>query len=624
MLYSFDIFDTLLVRACGAPEIVFDILADRILSQEGDGKKRAFAAERIRAGWSARDKTPNNSDPKLSEIYNIADFSPFTNIDNETIMHMEMEVESNVLTGVDEMRKIVEECRTKGNVCFTSDMYLPTDFLVSILKREGFFRDSDKIYISCDAGESKLSGNLFKEVLAEHGNERFVHFGDNRLSDGKMMRKATGGKYVRVKHKFTPYQKKIAELPDFNQSQRPLLLASISKTLYLSQGARNDAVKFACDIIAPTLVPVVYEIMARASKAGCRKLFFFARDGKIMHDIAKELSPLFPEIDIEYLYISRTSIYVPSLKSIDIDSLNSLYLPMKYGGYTASQFITKYMPGLGTAAHSDYRTMEEVWDDTNLLEAIRRYHREQQLLVNEYFEDCGFATDADIIGGVDLNGTGKTFECLDTILSIFNHKRIHAFLYNLSYTTEMAKRGDIDSITISERRYGHYDRISGLIYIFEDYIAATDNGRTTHYARDNQGKVIPVLEDEPIDLKEEHKRIYILHSKICREYAKYFITTGAYSHNNVNISLVQNLLKDFGRNPLKEYIRPLTGQSYDVSALSTHAIVKRLKSRDIIKLIKTKGNYSSWARGSVVATYGVLGNIIISLLGKLKYYRANN
>lgn len=624
-LFSFDIFDTLLVRACGKPEVLFDILASRVLGDDSDSNKRkAFAAERIRAGWIARDKKHNNSDPLLDEIYSEADFSAFTDLDNNAILEIELNVESDMLVGVNHMRKIVNDCRSEGKVCFTSDMYLPSSFLTSILKRERFYRDGDSVYVSGDVGKSKVSGELYRHVMSENPDCRIVHYGDNRYSDGKVMKKVTHGKHIRIKHLFSPYQEKVSHLPDYDQLQRPYVLASLSKAVYISQPSKNHSIKFATDIIAPTLIPIVYEILNRASKAGCNKLFFFARDGKILYKIAKCFKPLFPEIKFEYLYLSRTSIYVPSLDQINEDTLNSLYLPVKQKGTTVAKFIRKYMPGLNFAIPESYDTIEKLCSDSELLKKLKDYHKEQQTLINEYFVDCGFASDSDAVGGVDLNGSGKTFEYLNTILKRFNHQPIKAYLYDLCFTADMAKRGEIDSISISERRYDHYDRISGLTFIFEDYIAATDDGRTTHYRRNEKGNVEPVFEEESEDVKEEHLNIFNLHTKICLEYAVYFIRTQAYTHNMFNVAAIQALLKDFGRNPLKEYVLPFTGQTYDISALSSHALVKHLKLKDLMMLIKYKGKYDSWARGSVVATYGRLGNFVIKTLGKLKRYRLNH
>lgn len=40
MIYSFDLFDTCFIRACGAPRNVFDLLAYRVLGANSDESAR--------------------------------------------------------------------------------------------------------------------------------------------------------------------------------------------------------------------------------------------------------------------------------------------------------------------------------------------------------------------------------------------------------------------------------------------------------------------------------------------------------------------------------------------------------------------------------------------------------
>lgn len=49
VIYSFDLFDTCFIRACGAPRNVFDLLAYRVLGANSDESARAdFALERVK------------------------------------------------------------------------------------------------------------------------------------------------------------------------------------------------------------------------------------------------------------------------------------------------------------------------------------------------------------------------------------------------------------------------------------------------------------------------------------------------------------------------------------------------------------------------------------------------
>ena len=99
MYFSFDIFDTCLIRSCGFAHNVFDLLAIRILGENSTESSRAdFVNIRISGEETARNK--KNTEVTLKDIYNVCDFSGLTNITNQEIAQAEMLIEKEVLVGV--------------------------------------------------------------------------------------------------------------------------------------------------------------------------------------------------------------------------------------------------------------------------------------------------------------------------------------------------------------------------------------------------------------------------------------------------------------------------------------------------------------------------------------------
>ncbi|MBS1437317.1 MAG: hypothetical protein HP007_06000 [Bacteroides sp.] len=183
--YSFDIFDTCLIRSCGFSHNVFDLLAIKVLGEKSDWNQRAdFVNIRLKAEKQIRNQ--KEEEITLQEIYNLCDFSGITDVSPEKIAEMEMEIEKKVLVPVYSIKKSIAKLHSLGiNIYYISDMYLPQEFIKEILQRYGFLEKGDKIYVSCTSGKTKQDGSLF-DLVAQENNINFhnwEHWGDNKHSD---------------------------------------------------------------------------------------------------------------------------------------------------------------------------------------------------------------------------------------------------------------------------------------------------------------------------------------------------------------------------------------------------------------------------------------------------------
>ena len=252
-----------------------------------------------------------------------------------------------------------------------------------------------------------------------------------------------------------------------------------------------------------------------------------------------------------------------------------------------------------------------------------KYHATQRILLLEYLQEIGFASESDSVGGVDMSGSGKTFQYLNDFLVQKGYKPISGYAYFIWHIADLARAGEVRSVISMENLYGRYLKQTRLTPVIEDYIAATDDGRTTNYSRNTEGKVCPVFENEPPAIHKAHSDVYNLHKKICVRFAELFIACKGYSHNEYNISVAQWLLSEYATNPLKEYVLPLTNAIYDDGGLKEDSIVKKFTLMELIDYVKTRGKFGSWARGSVVATFGNLGRFALWSLSNLKNWYVN-
>jgi len=181
-IYSFDVFDTCLIRKCGLACNLFDILANEILGDESpESTKMDFVNIRIEGEKIARNNS-TSEEIKIHEIYSNCDFTGITEIKNEDIQRSELELEKRILVPVISVKEKINLLREEGKqILFISDMYIPYSDILDSIKLNGFFQPEDKLYVSCEIGLTKNTGNLYKYIRDENGYSfnNWKHTGDN-------------------------------------------------------------------------------------------------------------------------------------------------------------------------------------------------------------------------------------------------------------------------------------------------------------------------------------------------------------------------------------------------------------------------------------------------------------
>jgi FMN phosphatase YigB (HAD superfamily) len=169
---SFDVFDTLLIRPYVVPT---DLFKHMELHYDADG----FYDARIKAESVARKLNKEKEDVTLDEIYKC--ISPeFKYLKNKELL-FEKQMLMKHPKNYDIYRAAVN---MNKKIIVTSDMYLPSDFLKDVLKKNGYDH-IDAVYVSGEYNKAKWSGNLFKQVIKDLkiNPEEVLHIGDNKQAD---------------------------------------------------------------------------------------------------------------------------------------------------------------------------------------------------------------------------------------------------------------------------------------------------------------------------------------------------------------------------------------------------------------------------------------------------------
>lgn len=189
---SFDCFDTLVVRPFLAPVDLFHLL-DVYINQEFPSIDFCvFTNIRITAEQRARERkhltSPSWEDVTLAEIYaEVTELCPAMVPYLEKIKAKEIELEIRYCNTRETGKELLKCALAHGKrVICTSDMYLPVEVIRDILHKNGY-DEIQKIYLSCEVGLTKSTGQLYRYVLKEENliklPEAIVHIGDNWNSD---------------------------------------------------------------------------------------------------------------------------------------------------------------------------------------------------------------------------------------------------------------------------------------------------------------------------------------------------------------------------------------------------------------------------------------------------------
>ena len=324
-IYSFDVFDTLLTRWIGNPMQIFRIYAENAV-QQGllDISPNALYQGRVNADRRARLFT-NQIEATFSQIYReLANELELNDDLANKLQQLELTIETKYLVPIpqaDEM--LLQARRSHPHVVFISDMYLPSEFIIARLKQHNFWQEGDRLYVSSEIGKSKGKGDLFTHVLQDLQIKpvQLIHTGNSQRSDVDRPR-SLGIKAVHFNDANPNRYEAILQKYDRATQGVSSLWAGISRYARLHITAQNSKQRvlrdIATSVAAPILTTYVIWILQRAKVQKLARLYFLARDGEILLQIAKELAPqIYPEVELRYLYVSRQALRMPGLTAIN-------------------------------------------------------------------------------------------------------------------------------------------------------------------------------------------------------------------------------------------------------------------------------------------------------------------
>ncbi|GJL85999.1 MAG: hypothetical protein DHS20C02_17740 [Micavibrio sp.] len=326
-VYSFDVFDTLVVRTTGSsPEGMYTLLGNWLNHKKIiDIEARVFAKERMLAGETRGTK---GEPPCLGDIYDVlADslsLSPETSIQ---LQKAEIEFEQKSWRIVPGSIDMISRHRNAGaEVALVSDMHLCEKDMRAQLETLGVVQPDQKFLVSCDAGATKADGGHLFNILSRSMDvepSRILHVGNDRRSDYIMARAAGLSAVLNEQANFNSYEK-ILDQHSGETGGLGSMMAGASRLCRLEAQAEQDIptalAEVAVGVAAPALVAYTLWVVQQAKKLGLDQLQFLSRDGRIMYEIAKQFPPaILEDLKLGYIHFSRDMLRLPATALFDYE-----------------------------------------------------------------------------------------------------------------------------------------------------------------------------------------------------------------------------------------------------------------------------------------------------------------
>lgn len=489
---SFDVFNTLVRRDVIHPEDVFGIIEQKL---PAEFQIDHFKAKRVRAEQLARKKDPGH-EVHLDEIYG---FFAVDAAVKKRLIEIECEEEIFISTQNIALKRIYDYCIREGKkVYFISDMYLPTETVEQILRKNGY--TEGKLYVSSESRKMKKNGELFQLVVTQEAihTSEWIHLGDSIISDY--------------------FQPKRLGLEALLIEQNPKHFGYVDKRLIKKDQSYEQLITFINNRILSytdpymiigygVLGPLLYGFSRWLEEKipDEKQIVFLAREGALLQKAFSIVSDR-PSI---YMHISRHAAYEafldhsPKPEDALLGKIRVLKVICSKEEFARSCGLSD--EEIATIFYENHIQKEELCprleDKKAVLDIIwplvKKKTSGQYNMMEQYLQELGIKGDCSV---VDVGWRGTIQAILDGLGFVMDGKTVKWDGYYMgcreyktndsaSYYQHIDKQGYLFDSSQNRR---NQDTVSNSVSFFELLFLSTE-GTTKHYTEDTEGHVVPVL-----------------------------------------------------------------------------------------------------------------------------------
>lgn len=605
---SFDVFDTSLIRRCGRPYKIWDLMADRLFEKDDSRGRLSFTGNRSLAEKKASYDRPY---PTLDDIYqelNVAQWG----FEQKSIMNLEMEIEEQELFPNPEMLKTVNQYRENGfKIAFVSDMYLPPEFIRKVLAKFGFCKDDDLVFVSAFCKASKNDGKLFDFVLKETKTKakQWIHYGDNGRSDYRLPRSKGIKAFLVNDTDFTDEEKRWLDDARFYAHKHEIELWAGLCRLTRLQNERSFAATMAVDFIASVYVPYVAYVLRTAKEKGIKTLYFLARDGHIFLEIAKAMTAELEGIECRYLKVSRRALYACVFYEVNDVELsmvinNAHDQPiehcLEYMGVKWEDLSSKTKKKFGKSVRLNSRKKIKSFINAikeNDFSLMKMASEKKRKLLLKFFEQEKLVVQKSAL--VDLGWVGSCRCVIGYIMKKEGYEPLPTFYWG--YNNALIYGMDCGDLFVFNKQYDLFSNYSCCNLFLEQYASMNDAGTTIGYC-EKKGIVEAVEGEKNIGNNFIVKTNEFYVKRIAEQLSANILDFDSF--NDIFLCCGLRQLENIQKNPsrrLLKFFSYVRVENYGVE----NFLIRKLPLKDFIALL-VWGIPASiiWAEAAVIKTFG--------------------
>ena len=326
-VFSFDLFDTILIRRVHDPELTKIPVARYIAKKAQEYglnwstfkvlrfRNKVEAMHRRRTGKKYLDKEacyPCFMKDVLQRVFK----QHFSEALQDNVTRYELDIEKSMLVPRSAFMDLLRYLSEKNKkIIAVSDMYLPADYLKQLLNEE-LSHLIDEVISSADTFCAKASGAAWKMIMEKYkfDPKTWLHIGDNPISDGYCPAKA--GISALVLKDVGEKMRKAIVRRYWKNTGRPFWHGRLLQQLMLPIEAenieRNKLYAYGYNFFAPMLCAFIHHVANQCIEQNIKRIYFFSREGDIFLEIWNRIIPfLFREQQLpeaHYLYVSRLAL----------------------------------------------------------------------------------------------------------------------------------------------------------------------------------------------------------------------------------------------------------------------------------------------------------------------------
>ena len=280
--------------------------------------------------------------------------------------------------------------------------------------------------------------------------------------------------------------------------------------------SERDRVQFevAAGVAAPVLIMFVLWLLRQAESAGLKRLYFLARDGQILHAIAKRLQrQVGGSVDCRYLYASRQSWHLPALTELTRYDLDRIFEPTDFLSPTSLLARVELSPGEVSAWLRSHGIERNAWHSQLSPKQRARLKStfEQSLAAGKVQQNArnarelllAYLEQEEMLAGdrwalVDIGWRGTLQRGLGRILAESGFDPPVGFYFGLRDSPSSPNQGTMHAFYVDgrDRRVGRFpDDIIPMMEVF----CRADHGLVMGFQRSDDGHVVPRCHDDSVE-----------------------------------------------------------------------------------------------------------------------------